>query len=137
MVPKDCFDCEDGIVRADLRGRVTDQIWSYVFCKTLALAGIYETRNLLIDLRQAQVPVNPFAVLSLPPALEYIGLTRLYRIALVVDYRENDYSFYETVFRNRGFALQIFTDYEEARNWFSPNIQPLDFYPGDSENVAG
>jgi len=120
MIARDCFDCEDGIVHANLRGIVTNETWSYVFCKTLALAGIYETRNLLIDLRKAQVPVDAFAVYNLPPALEYIGLTRLYRIALVMDYRGREYTFYETVFRNRGFIVQLFTDYEEARGWFRP-----------------
>jgi len=120
MVATNCFECEDGIVRADLRGIVTDDTWSYIFCKTLALAGIYETRNLLIDLRKAHLPADAFADTKLPPVLEYIGLTRLYRIALVMDNSVREYTSYETVFRSRGFTVQMFADYEEARNWFRP-----------------
>lgn len=123
MVAKECFECEEGIVQADLRGLITNNIWSYVFCKTLAMAGIHQTRNLLIDLRGARVPVNALAIYNLPPALEYIGLTRLYTIALVMDNRGREYKFYETVFRNRGFRVQMFTDYEKARNWLKPENQ--------------
>lgn len=120
MIARECFDCRDGIVHADLTGVVTDKAWSYIFCRTLALAGIYETRDLLIDLRKASVPVDAFVMYNLPPVLEYIGLTRMYRIALVMDRYRSEYTFYETVFRNRGFAVQMFTDYQEAINWFRP-----------------
>ena len=125
MFVKEYFDCQDGIVRADLRGIVTDETWSYVFCKTLALAGIHRSRNMLIDLRGSQVPNNVLSVYNLPPVLEYISLTKRYRIAVVTDSRVSDRSFFDTVFRNRGFTAQMFTDYEDARNWLRPGDQNL------------
>lgn len=120
MVAKDCFVYEGGIIRADLRGIVTDETWSYVFCKTLALAGIHQTRNLLIDLRGAMIPVTALAIYNLPPVLAYIGLSRLYRIALVMDCRGSEYTLVDTVFRNQGLVVQMFTDYEEATTWLKP-----------------
>ena len=125
MIIRDRFECEDGIVRADLRGVITDQAWSYVFCKTLALAGIHQTRNLLIDLRGASVPASAFALKDLPPVLEYISLSKLYRIALVLGYRGREYAFCESAFRKGGFTVQMFTDYQQARNWLKPNQQHL------------
>ena len=120
MVAREFIDCHGGIVHANLRGLVTDKTWSYVFCKTLAMAGIHQTRNLLIDLRESQLPADALVAYYLPPVLEYIRLTRLYKIALVMDIAVREHNFYETVFNDRGFVIQMFTDYDQARNWFNP-----------------
>ncbi len=113
------FDCGDGIVQGSATGSITWKVWSGLFTRMLALSAVYRTRALLIDLRESCIPTDAFNVYQLPPALEYIGLSRFYTIAFLVNENNRDLAFYETVFLNHGFRLKIFTDHEEARSWLT------------------
>jgi len=40
-----------------------------------------------------------------------------HKLAIVYSEAESDYQFLETVSRNRGLQVRVFTDFEEAENW--------------------
>lgn len=117
MVTTKSFTCQDGIVHATLQGEVNNGVWSDFFRRTLAISAVHRTRALLIDLRSARIPVDAFEVHQLPPALEYIGLNRMYGIALLMKERTKELDFYEVVFLNQGFQAKVFTEFDEAKTW--------------------
>ena len=118
--------CDEDIVYAGLWGVVAYNSWSHLFCGALALAGIHQTRDLLIDLRETHLPVHTPLFQKLPSALKYMCQSGFYKMAVIVERRASEYSFFETVFLNRGSRLRIFTEYHEAKAWLKPENRNLD-----------
>ena len=60
---------------------------------------------------------NTFFVYDRPRLLESLGLKRSVRIAGVFKEISIQIHFLETVLRNRGWGLRVFTDYDKALTW--------------------
>ncbi|MEW6411793.1 MAG: hypothetical protein AB1483_04875 [Candidatus Zixiibacteriota bacterium] len=116
---RECYYCDEGIVHAGIKGILEQKSWPYVFCKTLALAGIYHSRGLLIDLREATPPASAPLAGCLPAALEHICESGFYKLALVVQSHSETYSWFDTAFNELAPRLRIFTGYQEAKNWLA------------------
>jgi hypothetical protein len=52
-----------------------------------------------------------------PSINEKLGVSRRFKTAMVFSQLTEDTEFMETVFRNRGYNLQHFTDIDEAKAW--------------------
>ncbi len=52
-----------------------------------------------------------------PSINEKLGVSRKFKTAMVFSQLTEDTKFMETVFRNRGYVLQHFTDMDEAKTW--------------------
>jgi len=74
-------------------------------------------RRILNDMSTATVEVSFLEVFGSPKAMDESGVSRQTIRALVVppDFREA--GFLETVTRNRGHNLRVFTDLAEAKRW--------------------
>jgi hypothetical protein len=71
----------------------------------------------LVDHRVGEYIGNTFFVYDRPRLLGSLGLKRSVRIAGVFKDISKQIHFLETVLRNRGWGLRVFTDYNEAMTW--------------------
>ena len=61
-------------------------------------------------------------IFELPGILEGLGLRKADRVAVVYSTsspKRSNFEFFEEVARNRGFAVELFTDPEKAREWLN------------------
>ena len=73
--------------------------------------------NILNDMSNATIDVSLSGVYSSPQEMDNSGKSRTTRRALVVPPSFDQASFLETVTRNRGHDLKVFTDRKEALDW--------------------
>lgn len=71
----------------------------------------------IIDYRNFEFTNCTIEILKRPKIVLEIGGARFFRLAMVVDSICEDYSFLETVYRNKGVDAKIFTDWKEAFAW--------------------
>ena len=113
------FICRDGIIHGTLCGHVNTNIWTEFFHKMLVSKTVHRTKALLVDLRQARVPLGVFEIYELPPILERVGINGQNRMAFLFQELSYDLDFYETVLCNQGFTAQLFVDFEQAILWLT------------------
>lgn len=80
----------------------------------------YDCYSVLVDVRSTDPAVPPLNIYDMPKLYESLGVPRNILIAMVGPKAEpgyNDFLFYETVCRNRGFTVQLFEDMESAKAW--------------------
>ncbi len=110
---------QNGFIHGSLSGHVNIGALKEFFSRVLAASTANETTALLIDLRQAQVPADAFEVYSVPEALGKIGVNKRAKMALLMRETSGECKFYETVFLNQGFAVQLFVEFEPAKAWLT------------------
>ncbi len=119
MTAGNSFICMDGIIHGTLYGHVNANIWTEFFRKMLISKTVHMTRALLVDLRQARVPLSSLEVYELPPILQSVGINGQNRMAFLFQELSYELDFYETVLRNQGFTAQLFADFEQAKSWLT------------------
>jgi hypothetical protein len=77
----------------------------------------YQCMNHLIDHRETIFEFKITDYFERPAVNEKLGITRLFRTAMVFSKLTEETKFMENVFRNRGYNLNHFNDIERARNW--------------------
>ncbi len=115
---------DDEVVIAKASGPMTLENFEGIYAAGIARAQEHDTRQILIDARQVAMAIPPTQLYGLPALLEQKGLTRGYKVAIVVadDAKTDDnLVFLETIFYNRGFQFRVFTETREARTWLKPN----------------
>ena len=80
-------------------------------------AGEYQCFVHLIDHREMNFALSLSDYYDRPAINEKLGMSRRFKTAVVFSQLTQDTKFMETVFRNRGYILQHFTDMEEAKAW--------------------
>lgn len=80
-------------------------------------AKTYHCAKHLVDHRSALLEMNMMGFYKRPSVNERIGISRLWKTAIVWKRQTDDTHFMETVFRNRGFNLRAFDDFEKAMSW--------------------
>jgi hypothetical protein len=71
----------------------------------------------LIDHRQTTFLFSLPDYFERPTINEELGISRLFKTAMVFSQLNEDTVFMENVFRNRGFNLRHFADIDEAKHW--------------------
>jgi hypothetical protein len=71
----------------------------------------------LIDHRETTITFSLPEYFERPIINEELGISRLFKTAMIFSQLNEDTVFMENVFRNRGFNLCHFTDVEEAKRW--------------------
>jgi len=106
----------DGMLRAVVSGRSTNQDAVRIGRDIAEQAGRQTMRHVLIDVRRLGDRVGSLGTLSM--ALGDPGDVRGYRVA-VVDAVENDayYAFHEMAASARGYVLRCFTSAADAAHW--------------------
>ncbi len=75
----------------------------------------YDCKKILFDFTPITNTLNTIEIYNRPEQSEKIGVMRSNRTAAVVpEIYLNDFKFMETVYQNRGFDLNVFTDREQA-----------------------
>lgn len=76
--------------------------------------------RVLVDSRDMTLEMTTLAIYNLPKTLMELGLERTDRVAHVVSPNgpgNRDLEFYETVSRNRGLQVRLFSDQDAALDW--------------------
>ncbi len=76
-------------------------------------------QNILYDWRRAAIDIPLGDLYRLPVLLEAEGIGRSYRRALLVSKQMEDFRFYETACRNRGYAVRVFDDETHTIIWLT------------------
>lgn len=116
-------------VTVTVSGPVTLEDFVGIHAAGIAMAREHDTRRILIDALGMIMAIPPTQLYGLPILLEEKGLTRGHKVAIVVtDHARPDenLSFLETVFYNRGFPLRVFTETPEALAWLKPGAPTSD-----------
>ena len=81
------------------------------------VARQYQCNRHLIDHREMVFLLNLPEFFERPAINEQLGISRLFRVAMVFSQLDENTMFMENVFRNRGYNLRHFTDIDEAKRW--------------------
>ena len=71
----------------------------------------------IVDHRETSFAFNLLEYYERPAINQQIGISHLWKIAMVFKELNKETYFMETVFRNRGFDFRQFVDIEEAKAW--------------------
>jgi hypothetical protein len=86
--------------------------------KDLADAALKHQCSLhLIDHRETIMTFSLPEYFERPAINEGLGISRLFKTAMVFSQLSEDTVFMENVFRNRGYNMRHFADMEEAKRW--------------------
>jgi hypothetical protein len=119
---KDC-------VQARIEGEVDLPMAQRYAKAILRQLSAHDCLRVLNDMREASIKLSTVDIYDLPAWIEEIGLNRSCKRALLVSRDFNDYKFFETVSRNHGHLLEVFTDSNrsgifrdiaKAREWLGP-----------------
>ena len=108
---------EENILFVTTKGQM-DVPSANAMVKAVADAAVeYQCFVHLIDHREMTFLFNLSDYYDRPSINEKLGVSRRFRTAMVFSQLTENTKFMETVFRNRGYVLQHFTDMDEARAW--------------------
>jgi len=108
---------EEGIIRLQLQGEIDAQMLSMATSKLVEEIFRCNCDRLLMDHREAKVNISVSEIFNRPTIASKLGIPHSSRIAIIYSAREPDYRFVETVGRNRGFDVQVFSDIDEGIKW--------------------
>ena len=117
------YNAEIGVVQCSYMGQVTADEFKEGTIKAIALAKDNNTKLFLIDDSKWQGGASVFGLFELPDLHEKHDADRVSRVALILPPpgtpEEKDAHFYETVCRNRGWNVTVFSEREEAIRWLT------------------
>lgn len=74
-------------------------------------------KYVLNDMSQAKLTKGPFETYNMPGIARQAGIGLSCMRALLVHANSTDFHFLETVFRNQGHNVKLFTDRDKALRW--------------------
>ena len=86
---------------------------------SIAKLNEYDCSKYLVDHRMSEFICGTFIAYDRPGLLESLGLKHWVKMAGVSNKITKQIHFLETVVRNRGWMLRVFTDYDEALAWLT------------------
>ncbi len=115
------FNSKLGIVEIRYTGRVTAEEFKKTTILGFELAKTNDTNLFLIDDSELESAGALVGLYDLPKLYEELGLERLSKGAVVMPAASSRVAeaaqFHETVCRNRGWQVKVFTDRQEAIDW--------------------
>ncbi len=85
--------------------------------EALRLACQHECRRILSDFRGAKMGLSPKEILDLTEWFQDSGIDDRWKRAILVERQVGGFLVHETVARDRGHNVRVFTDQEDALNW--------------------
>lgn len=119
------FDAKTDCIRVILRG--TFDLEASRDCAGAAAEASRDNNcyRILYDGRQAVLAMPVGDLYRLPTLLEDLGIGRSHRRALLVSKQIEDFRFYETASRNRGYSVRVFDDEARAVTWLMEPREPV------------
>ncbi len=90
---------------------------SHRFSKLVEYLDKYNCKKCLYDYRKGQFEIDVWTAYNRPHIAKKFNLPRDIKIAAVYQKITEDITFNETVFRNQGYSVRAFTDFQEATDW--------------------
>lgn len=111
------FLAEEGILFLKSKGQM-DVLGANAMVRDLAEAAQQHRCNRhLIDHRDTAMTFSLPEYFERPAINAELGISRLFRTAMVFSQLGDDTVFMENVFRNRGYNMRHFADIDEAKDW--------------------
>lgn len=116
------YNQEDGLIRMELQGKVDKALVKELASRTAILAREHDCFLVLTDAREATTVLSTLEIFELPKLIvEILSETGVevnkFKRALVISSDIDDFSFFETVSKNRGQNVSLFRNIDEARSW--------------------
>ena len=114
---------KEGVVYIKTSGTLTDVNENKkMISEALAEAEKHGATKALLDDRDLTLKVGTVDIYYMPEAFENLGVTREYKVAMVLaDAAKDDegFKFYETRAANLGYNHRLFTDPDTALDWLT------------------
>ncbi|MDA0745358.1 MAG: STAS/SEC14 domain-containing protein [bacterium] len=105
------------VVRVEASGDLNPDVGLQIAGEATAVAEPHGIKRFLYDFRE-MVPRSIAAeVYQLPSRMGEAGMDRSQKIAVVYTGDEERFRYFETVVRNAGFEVFLFTDIDDAMQW--------------------
>jgi hypothetical protein len=116
------YSQEDGLIRIELQGKVDKALLKELASLTARIAREHDCYLVLNDAREATSGLSTLDIFDLPRIIVQIltetGIeVHKFKRALVISNDVDDFTFFETVSRNRGQTVTLFRNFDEAKLW--------------------
>ena len=111
------YDADTGILTATVSGTLDKSLIEPLSVEMRELTVKHDCKLFLNDMRQAWFELSITDVFGLPQLMEALGTDPSSRHAIVVTGESQTTRFFETVAKNRGRFVKVFTDMDQARAW--------------------
>ena len=111
------YDADTGVLTARVSGIVDKSLVKQIADDMHAETVKHKCTRFLNDYRTAYIDLSTLDVFGLPKLIESMGTDPTSRHAIVVKGMSPILRFFETVTRNRGENVRIFTGMDQARAW--------------------
>jgi hypothetical protein len=114
------YSADDSIVTVKVSGQTNLEDLVRTFAAGIAGAREHHVKRILIDARQMTITSSATQLYGLPGLLQEQGLTRAHKVAIIVSDNlepNEDFSFLETIFYNRGFSICLYSETTQALAW--------------------
>ncbi len=92
---------------------------SHRFAELVEFLNKYNCKKCLFDYRKGQFEIDVWTAYNRPQIAKKFNLPRDVKVAAVYQIITEDITFNETVFRNQGYSVKAFTDFEIALKWLN------------------
>ena len=102
------------------KGASTNQDYEEQTIKALELAKEHNTHLFLTDNSEATNKAAILEIFYLPALYDKLGAYKINKLGVIVPntpYKNEDYKFYETLCKNRGWNVKLFHDKDDAIEW--------------------
>ncbi len=113
------YDAQRHLVFMHITSTLTISVAKACAIEAADLVLRHNCKSVLTDFRECVPAVETMEIYDFALSLPGIGMARDVRIASVVSKQHPDHRFFETVLKNRGSAVQYFTDTDEALRWLA------------------
>ena len=115
------YDRRKKIVVTRVAGELTTEEAKKIIKKQVKLAREHHCEAFMSDFRDTVLRTSTVDIYYTPKAYEEAGLVNYHRRAFVIRNQQGDYDFLETVLRNAGWNVKMFTDADKAIDWLRQN----------------
>ncbi len=84
---------------------------------------LYDVKKLLLDFTAGSYLTSPSAVYNRPNEAVKKGFTQELKIATLVRNINSRTEIVETIFKNKGFQIELFVSYDEAIDWLNEKTE--------------
>ena len=113
------YSPDSRILTVTVTGLVNRPLWEEQLRASIQEAVRHSCFRFLVDYRQAELRLNLIDLYERPAFYETAGMPRSARIAILFAPATKDTEFIEHVTANRGYAVKIFSEEDEAFAWLT------------------
>lgn len=117
MTHKLVYDAQSGCIELTVTGLFNMERLKQLAPQVARLSEESGCKRILNDMSGATIEVSLSDVYSSPQEMDNSGISRATRRALVIPPHFDEAEFLETVTRNRGHNLKVFSDRHSALEW--------------------